>query len=32
LWQAAHLGKEAAEEILNKGGKAIADSIRNAGK
>jgi hydroxymethylbilane synthase len=32
VWQAAHLGKEAAEEILNKGGKAIADSIRNAGK
>lgn len=32
VWQAAHLGLEAAEEILNHGGKAIADSIRNEGK
>ncbi len=27
--EAVHLGDEAAEEILNKGGKAIADSIRD---
>ncbi len=30
--QAAHLGLEAAEEILMHGGKAIADSIKDAGK
>lgn len=30
--EAVHLGDEAAEEILDNGGKAIADSIRHAGK
>jgi hydroxymethylbilane synthase len=30
--EAVHLGDEAAEEILHTGGKAIADSIRHAGK
>ncbi|TWI83593.1 hydroxymethylbilane synthase [Lacibacter cauensis] len=30
--EAAHLGLEAAEEILMHGGKAIADSIKHAGK
>ncbi|WP_240671051.1 hydroxymethylbilane synthase [Lacibacter luteus] len=29
---AAHLGLEAAEEVLSLGGQAIADSIKNAGK
>ena len=32
LSNARDLGTAAAEEILNKGGKQIADSIRNAGK
>lgn len=30
--KANHLGKEAAEELLNKGGQQIAEDIRNAGK
>nr|MBP6686883.1 hydroxymethylbilane synthase [Lacibacter sp.] len=30
--EAVHLGDEAADELLNIGGKAIADSIRHAGK
>ncbi|MBS1607798.1 MAG: hydroxymethylbilane synthase [Bacteroidetes bacterium] len=30
--KANHLGKEAAEELLNKGGRQIAEDIRNAGK
>lgn len=30
--KANHLGKEAAEELLNKGGLGIAEEIRNAGK
>lgn len=32
VWEASDLGAFAAEEILNTGGQAIADEIRNAGK
>lgn len=31
VWEASGLGKFAAEQILNRGGKEIAESIRNAG-
>jgi hydroxymethylbilane synthase len=32
VWEASDLGEFAAEEILNTGGQAIADEIRNATK
>ena len=30
--KASHLGQEAAEELLNRGGRKIAEEIRNAAK